>query len=129
VNDATLLLDGGTHSLGAISGVGTTEVLSGNLNAISITQASLNNAGTTEISNGGYIEAITGAGSLIISGDTLTAGSVVQGTLTISSGAKLTIAPMSGAGLAPAKVPEPNTLILLAVTAIAGVVTWQRKKK
>jgi fibronectin-binding autotransporter adhesin len=133
INNAIFQLDGGTHTLGAISGSGTMEVLSGNLSATSITQSVLNNAGTTTISNGGNIYAITGTGSLIVGGDMLTVGSIVQGNLTIGSGAILTIQPITGGPLELSdnlkSVPEPSILVLLGISTLAlSAYVWGLRK-
>jgi fibronectin-binding autotransporter adhesin len=106
----------------------------------------LNSAGDVTISNGllqintagastagdisGSATSTLGIGTAI-SNTTLTASSVVVNTLTIGAGSKLVINPIPGGSLAGASikaVPEPSTLVLLAIAAMVGLVSvWRRK--
>jgi fibronectin-binding autotransporter adhesin len=91
---ATFMVNGGTHLVDNISGIGNTE--------------------------------LTGAADL-------TATSVVQGTLTIGAGAKLTIAPLPGGAplsggsiKAINAVPEPSTWAMLVLAAMGLGIYWRR---
>jgi autotransporter-associated beta strand protein len=90
---ATFQIDGGTHTVGNISGVGTTNLLAGS---------------------------------------SLTATSVVQGTVTLGVGARLTIAPIPGGPTAGAgsltAVPEPSTWAMLMLAAMGLGMYWRRSR-
>jgi autotransporter-associated beta strand protein len=91
---ATFQINGGSHTVGNISGTGTTNVIAGEL----------------------------------------TATSIVQNTLTLGIGARVTIAPLPGGPLAAndslSPVPEPSTLTLLGIGAmVLFAFTRQRRRR
>ena len=90
---ATFQVNGGTHTVGTISGVGTTNLLAGS---------------------------------------SLTATSVIQGTVTLGIGARLTIAPIPGGPTAGAgtltAVPEPSTWAMLMLAAMGLGMYWRRSR-
>ncbi len=94
-------------------------------------------AGTLQINNGlsTVLAAVTGtsAGTLGIGNtSTVTAASVSVGTVTLGPGSTLVIRPLPGgptAGGAMTPVPEPSTLLMLAIAAIALIgAAWRGKK-
>jgi fibronectin-binding autotransporter adhesin len=80
-------------------------------------------AGLLEI---GGINALPAGGSLTIDGT----GSVVlaSGLGVVGDAGMSHEAPMTGGKASPAPVPEPGTLVLLAVGALAGAVVYRRKR-
>ena len=126
---ATFQVNGGSHTVGTISGIGTTNVAAGNLTAAAIGQGSLivgaganaTSSGTpvgynttaitttaadsTFFANGGthIVGAISGLGVTTLADNTnLTANSIDQSVLTIGAGATVTIAPIAGGPLSGA---------------------------
>jgi hypothetical protein len=70
---------------------------------------------------------LTGTGTTVVDG-LMTANSIVQNTLTIGSGAIVTINPIPGGPLGDRTiqaVPEPGTLIMLMVAAVT--LAWRKK--
>jgi fibronectin-binding autotransporter adhesin len=70
------------------------------------------------------------AAVLVAAGDNeLTAVSIVSNSLTVGAGAKVVIKPLSGGNLSGlTAVPEPGTLVLLAIAALVSLVAVWRKK-
>ena len=89
---ATFQVDGGTHTVGNISGIGNTTVAAGSL----------------------------------------TATSIVQNTVTLGIGARITIAPIPGGPTAGAgsltAVPEPSTWAMLMLAAMGLGMYWRRNR-
>jgi hypothetical protein len=149
INEGTLafsgsLMAGGLLTLpGNISGAGTLEVFDDTVTPTVLTLSGtvdLGNAviGATDTlvlapavaSTADAIGQVTGDGDLQVggTGTTLTSGRVSVRMLTVGAGNKVVIAPPSG-GLAgaPAPVPEPSTLVLLALAGLAYA--WYRLRK
>ena len=86
------------------------------------TVSNLANSGDLTVGTGSNFSVtgdLSGTGNSIING-LLTADSIVQNTLTIGSGAKVTIRPITGAPLSLDSlhsVPEPSTFLLLFIAA------------
>ena len=122
-------------SAGLTKTTGGVLTLTGALNYTGLTDIQ---AGTLQINNGlsTTLAAITGtsAGTLGIGNNSsLTANSVNVGTVTLGVGTRLTIAPIPGgptAGGTLTAVPEPSTLVLLAIAALGliGTAVWRRQK-
>ncbi|MGA2062800.1 MAG: PEP-CTERM sorting domain-containing protein, partial [Thermoguttaceae bacterium] len=85
------------------------------------------NHGLFDVLNGNQqVGNVTSDGSLIVEHDAaLTAQSITASTLTIGAGATVTILPIPGGPLAGLTsltvVPEPSTLVLLSLAALAGL--------
>jgi hypothetical protein len=149
INEGTLafsgsLMAGGLLTLsGNVSGAGTLEVFDDTVTPTVLTLSGtvdLGNAviGATDTlvlapavaSTADAIGQVTGDGDLQVggTGTTLTSGRVSVRMLTVGAGNKVVIAPPSG-GLAgaPAPVPEPSTLVLLALAGLAYA--WYRLRK
>jgi autotransporter-associated beta strand protein len=80
------------------------------------------------------VGAITGTGSTLLdSGAALTATSVVQNTVTLGVGARLTIAPIAGgptAGIDSLRaVPEPGMIVMLVTGAIAVLFVKRARRR
>ena len=118
-------VDAGTLKLAALSG-----------SALTATSAVANNA-ILEV--GGLAEQVgaisgTGGSTSVLDGDSLTATSIVQDTLTIGSGATLTIRPTTAGGdigglgnvSQQVPVPEPAAWVLLG-TALLGWLVLRRR--
>jgi autotransporter-associated beta strand protein len=88
---------------------------------------------TFEVVNGSHvIGAISGSGiTKIDAGASLTAASINQGTLTIGSGATVTIQAIPGGPQSGpiTSVPEPSALLLLAGALFLAMFAWARKGK
>jgi autotransporter-associated beta strand protein len=95
---------------------------------IPVSSAITDNA-TFLISGGTHeLGTIDGSGAMIVSDSAqVTVSSIVQGTLTIGSGTRSSIVPLS-AGLAT-PVPEPGTWLLLAIAALTGGIAISRRGK
>ena len=96
---------------------------------LNITTAAL---ATFEVVNGAHtVGVISGNGTTLVdTGAKLTAASISQNTLTIGSGATVTIQAIPGGPLSgtTALVPEPSTLVLLGIGIVSlAVCTWQRR--
>jgi hypothetical protein len=94
----------------------------------SLAAGSVANAGTMTVSGTVAANAISGAGSTQVDASaSLTADSIVQGTLSIAAGGVVTIRETTGGSVST--VPEPSTLTLLLAGAI-GLLTlaWRRRK-
>jgi autotransporter-associated beta strand protein len=126
----TIIHGGALEIAGGIAAGGTSliDVQSGKavLKTVNVSKADLDIStvagGTFEILNGIHeVGDITGGGiTLIDAGASLTAASIQQGTLTIGSGAKVTIKPLSAGTLngALTPVPEPSAMVLIGLTFI-----------
>ena len=75
------------------------------------------------------MDGISGTGSTIVNGS-LTADSIIQGTLTIGAGGSVTIRETTGAGgnMNVSQVPEPSTLALL-IAGAAGLLIFARHRR
>ncbi|MBN2578953.1 MAG: autotransporter-associated beta strand repeat-containing protein [Pirellulales bacterium] len=107
--------------VGTISGTGTTNVLdNAQLTVAAITQGAVfTGDGAGLIINGetNSVDAITGTGSTTLQSGTLTAASIVQGSLTIGGGPAAAAQP----------VPEPGVWTL--ITLAAGMWGWLRRRR
>jgi hypothetical protein len=122
--------DGGTKLIDVQSGVAllvNTNVIKPDLN---ISTAAL---ATFWVFSGAHtVGAISGSGiTKVDAGASLTAASISQGTLTLGSGATLTIQPIPGGPLGGAiiPVPEPNTIILFGAALIMLCYAGAKKVK
>ncbi|HEY4760817.1 MAG TPA: pentapeptide repeat-containing protein [Thermoguttaceae bacterium] len=63
------------------------------------------------------VKAITGGGTTVVDSGSLTVHLIIQDSLTIGTGAKLILAPLTGGSLSGSltPVPEPATIVLLAM--------------
>jgi fibronectin-binding autotransporter adhesin len=133
LNGGTLIFSGGIGS----GGTSLIDVESGTavLKTTSVSKSDLDvytaSSALFEVASGTHtIGDITGGGiTKIDAGASLTAASISQATLTIGSGATVTIQAISGgpSGGAITPVPEPGTWILLA-SAPAGVLFFARRR-
>ena len=73
---------------------------------------------------------ISGSYALNVLSGRLNAESINVNTLTIGSGAFVSIQPIAGGPLSVAitAVPEPSTIALLGVSAISILLVWGRRK-
>ena len=92
------------------------------------------NSTTFEMLDGNHtVGNITGTGTTMLdAGAALTASSVVQSTVTLGIGSRLTIAPLPGGPTAGAgsltAVPEPSTLAMLMLAAMGLGMYWRRSR-
>jgi fibronectin-binding autotransporter adhesin len=90
-------------------------------------------AGTLDVENATTLSAYSvSSGNVKIDGvSSLTTANVYTGTLTIGAGSKLTITPIAGAPLSGGSlkaVPEPSTIVLLAIAALGMIgAAWRRR--
>jgi autotransporter-associated beta strand protein len=120
VNDGTLEIAGGIGT----GGTSIIDIQSGKavFKTVDVSKADLDittaASATFEVFNGTHeVDEITGSGTTQVdSGAMLTAASISQGTLTIGSGGKVIIRPLSGAPLSGTilPVPEPSVFVLTA---------------
>jgi surface-anchored protein len=77
------------------------------------------------------VTAISGNGASMVLAGSLTADSIVQNTLTISAGARVTIAPLSAGPLGNCltPVPEPSSWMLLACAMISSLMIYFRRRR
>lgn len=104
-----------------------------------VTATGVQQAHSVAVSNGGQLsisggsltvmDGISGTGTTIVNGS-LTADSIVQGTLTIEAGGVVTIRETTGGGGSVSAVPEPSSFALLGV-GVAGLLAfaWRRRKR
>ena len=152
MNNATLVALDGTHTVGTISGTGVT-TLSDNavLNSGDISSTGAITIGSNAALHAGNI-ARTGSAALTLnsnalltagdinstgnttlgSGASLTANSMIQNTVTLGIGARITIAPIPGGPTAGASsltaVPEPSTWAMLMLAAMGLGMYWRRSR-
>jgi autotransporter-associated beta strand protein len=136
------IISGGTLEIaGGIGASGTSliDIQSGKavLKTVNVNKTNLNintsPLATFEVVNGTHaVGAINGSGiTQVDSGATLTAASIVQGTLTIGSGATVTIQAIPGGPLGNtiAPVPEPSALVLLGIGFISLLrYAWRKRR-
>jgi autotransporter-associated beta strand protein len=135
VNGGTLEIAGGIDP----SGTSLIDVQSGRfvLKTVSVSKPDLDintaASATFEVGSGTHeVGVIDGNGiTQVDNGASLTAVSIYQDTLTIGSGAKVIIRPISGEPLSStlAPVPEPSTLVFLAGALILLALGWIRKRQ
>jgi arabinogalactan endo-1,4-beta-galactosidase len=138
---ATVIAGGTLEIAGGIGSSGTLliDVQSGNavFTTVNVSKENLdiNTAASAsfEVLNGAHeVGIIDGSGiTQVDSGACLTASFIQQGTLTIGSGAKLTIRPLSGEPLSGtiAPVPEPCTIVLLGMSILSLLTyAWRWRK-
>ncbi len=126
----------GTWTLsGTNTYTGTTTVNAGTLQLSgSSTIGNVANAATLEVLRGNYTAgSISGAGSTLIdAGVSLAAASVVQNTVTLGAGARLTIAAIAGGPSSASPlttVPEPSAITLLAIGVMCLLgYSWRRRQ-
>jgi fibronectin-binding autotransporter adhesin len=135
---ATTIKGGTLEIAGGIDPAGTSliDVQSGNasLMTVGVNKTDLNIStaapATFEIVNGAHtVGAIGGNGTTKVDSGSLTAASISQNTLTIGSGATVSIQALPGGpqGSAIIAVPEPSVLILLGIGAISlASCAWRR---
>jgi autotransporter-associated beta strand protein len=135
----TVVLGGTLEIAGDITANGTSfiDVQSGKTvlktASIYVTNLNINTADTAsfEVASGAYlVGSITGSGATQIDPDaSLTADSIVQNTLTIGNGARVTILPLPGGPLSEtiAAVPEPSSISLLVfgVLSLLAYAWWK----
>jgi autotransporter-associated beta strand protein len=120
-----------TYTGDTIVSSGTLELTSaGQISAASDISTSATTA-TFQVDSGTHIVGnISGVGTTVLSaGGNLTASSVVQNTLTLGTGSRLTIAAIPGGLTAESTlkpVPEPSSIILLIATALGMIIYWKR---
>ncbi len=133
-NGGTLEIAGGIAASGTSlidvqSGTATFKTTAINKSNLNIDTAAL---ATFEVVNGANtVGAISGNGiTQVDAGTILTAASISQGTLTIGSGATVTIQALPGGpqGGATTPVPEPNAFVLLAGAFIMAKFAWSKKR-
>jgi unsaturated chondroitin disaccharide hydrolase len=136
---ATLIQGGTVEIAGGIDSSGTSliDVQAGTaiLKTVDVNKTDLNintaALATFEVASGTHlVNAITGSGATLVdSGATLSAASIYQDTLTISSGAKVIILPIADGPLYATitAVPEPSAFVLFASAFIFLAFTWIRK--
>jgi autotransporter-associated beta strand protein len=134
VNAGTLEIAGGI----APNGTSLIDIQSGTavLKTVSVIKTNLNintaALATFEVINGAHtVGSISGAGTTQVdAGASLTAQSIIQGTVTLGIGARITIQPIPGGpqGNAIAPVPEPSSFVLLFGAVIATICVWARKR-
>jgi fibronectin-binding autotransporter adhesin len=136
---ATAVNDGKLRVTGSIAGTsGVTVVPSAVLDLASVGGTALAPSGPyTPVTNNGTLNvssasekagAISGIGSTsVLASASLTADSIVQGTLSIGAGATVTIRETTGGG-AVSTVPEPGTWVLIG-TALLGLLAFRRRQR
>jgi Passenger-associated-transport-repeat len=121
---------GGTSLIDIQSGAATFKTTPINKSSLNINTAALT---TFEVVNCAHtVGAISGGGiTQVDAGASLTAASINQGTLTIGSGATVTIQAIPGGPQSGpiTSVPEPNTCILLGTAFIMLCYAWTKKVK
>jgi autotransporter-associated beta strand protein len=130
---ATITLLSGSHTISAPMSIDSDTSITGVGSLVE--GGDIANAART-LSIGTSVEAgnITGNGTTQVSGS-LTVDSILQGTLTISAGATVTLRPTTAGAFAGgpgnlSQVPEPGTwALLLSAAAAAAAWTWQRRKR
>jgi len=135
VNAGTLQLTGSALSTSGVTVSGGAKLdLAGLLGSSLAATTAVANNGTLEVSStlAQNVGAVTEAGTTQVdAGKSLTATSILQGTLTIGAGATVTIrATTAGAGLGNmSQVPEPSSFALLGA-GITGLLAyaWRRRK-
>jgi fibronectin-binding autotransporter adhesin len=134
VNHGTLVLSGGISAAGTSFidvESGTTVLMMTNVNKSDLDVYTAASAIFEMADSSHTVGNITGGGNTKVdAGASLTATSITQGTLTIGSGAKVTIQPIAAGALGDAitPVPEPGTLVLLA-SALFGLLFYARWKR
>jgi surface-anchored protein len=96
-----------------------------------IENSAIVNDATFQIMAGDHsVTAISGNGATTVLAGSLTADSIVQNTLTIAAGARITIAPLPGVPLGNCltPVPEPSSSILLACAMISLLMICFRRR-
>jgi autotransporter-associated beta strand protein len=130
----TLVLDAtNTYSGNTVINNGTLELASTGQIA---TASAISTAATTaifQVDGTHTVGNISGVGTTnLLAGSSLTATSVVQGTVTLGIGARLTIAPIPGGPTAGAgslsAVPEPSTWAMLMLAAMGLGMYWRRSR-
>jgi autotransporter-associated beta strand protein len=120
----------GTSLIDIQSGRASFKTVNVNKTNLMITTAPL---ATFEVVNGMHVVgAINGSGiTQVDGGASLTAESILQGTLTIGSDATVTIQAIPGGPLSGtiAPVPEPSTLSILAGALILFTLCWMKKSR
>ena len=92
------------------------------------------NDGALNITSGTKtVAALSGTGNTsVAAGSTLTASSIVQNTVTLGIGARITIAPIPGGPTAGSgsltAVPEPSTWAMLMLAAMGLGMYWRRSR-
>ncbi len=135
----TFQIKNGTHTVGVITGTGTTNLLSDSYLTVatSITQNSLtmgSGAGVTITGGTNSLGTITGSGAINLLNGELMANSIILNHLSIGSGAKVIIRASAEGPLGIDSefqaVPEPSTFLLIVTAAIAGgVLLWKKRQQ
>ena len=109
--------------------LGANLLLKQELSATLLSAGDVVNAGAMTVSGTVEAKAISGAGSTSVtgSGSSLTANSIVQNTLTIGSGASVTIRETATGGAGASPVPEPGTWALIGV-GLLSLLAFRRRR-
>jgi len=128
VKNGTLILAGGSSTSSAFS-VDAGAVLENSATSYSIS-GNVTNLGTLLVDSGSSLtfNMLSGSGNTQVAGS-MTATSIVQNQLSISSGGMVTIQPISGgkANMMIAGVPEPGSFVLLLMAVVIGSVNCIKK--